>query len=116
VPRASKSSPPLAKPQAEKRFKLSEAEAEAEALLNYLRSTRRDQMAVTGSYRQRRDTVGDLDIVVAARNGAAMGDKLTNYENVANILAHGRPERRSSSAPAFKSICTSFPRRATGRR
>jgi DNA polymerase (family 10) len=79
----------LAKPQAEKRFKLSEAEAEAEALLNYLRSTKRDQVTIAGSYRRRRDTVGDLDIVVAARNGAAMGDKLTKYENVANVLAHG---------------------------
>jgi DNA polymerase (family 10) len=79
----------LAKPQAEKRFKLSEAEAEAEALLNYLRSTERDQMAIAGSFRRRRDTVGDLDIVVAARNGAAIGDKLTKYENVVNILAHG---------------------------
>lgn len=79
----------LAKPQVEKRFKLSEAEAEAEALLNYLRSNKRDQMAVAGSYRRRRDTVGDLDIVMAAQNGAAIGDKLTKYENVASVLAHG---------------------------
>ncbi|MDN5001245.1 DNA polymerase/3'-5' exonuclease PolX [Bradyrhizobium sp. GCM10027634] len=79
----------LAKPQAEKRFKLSEAEAEAEALLNYLGGTDRDQMAVAGSYRRRRETVGDLDIVVAAHNGAAVGDKLTRYEDVANVLAHG---------------------------
>ena len=79
----------LAKPRAEKRFKLSEAEAEAEALLNYLRGTRREQIAVTGSYRRRRDTVGDLDIVVAAHDGVTVGDKLTKYENVANVLAHG---------------------------
>ncbi|MBR0766574.1 DNA polymerase/3'-5' exonuclease PolX [Bradyrhizobium japonicum] len=79
----------LAKPQAEKRFKLSEAEAEAEALLNYLCDTKRDLMAVAGSYRRRRDTVGDLDIVVAAHNGAAVGEKLSRYENVANVLAHG---------------------------
>ncbi|WP_315755161.1 MULTISPECIES: DNA polymerase/3'-5' exonuclease PolX [unclassified Bradyrhizobium] len=79
----------LAKPQAEKRFKLSEAEAEAEALLNYLRDAKRSEMAVAGSYRRRRETVGDLDLVVAARDGAAIGGKLAKYENVANVLAHG---------------------------
>lgn len=79
----------LAKPQAERRFKLSEAEAEAEALLNYLRGGKRDQVVVAGSYRRRRDTVGDLDIVVATQDGAKMGEKLTRYENVASTLAHG---------------------------
>ncbi|MGT2502123.1 DNA polymerase/3'-5' exonuclease PolX [Bradyrhizobium guangxiense] len=79
----------LAKPQAERRFKLSDAEAEAEALLNYLRGGKRDQVVVAGSYRRRRDTVGDLDIVVATQDGAKMGEKLTRYENVASTLAHG---------------------------
>ena len=79
----------LAKPQAERRFKLSEAEAEAEALLNYLRGGKRDQVVVAGSYRRRRDTVGDLDIVVATQDGAKMGEMLTRYENVASTLAHG---------------------------
>lgn len=79
----------LAKPQAEGRFKLSDAEAEAEALLNYLRGGSRDQVVVAGSYRRRRDTVGDLDIVVATQDGAKMGEMLTRYENVASTLAHG---------------------------
>jgi DNA polymerase (family 10) len=77
----------LQKPVAEKRFKLSVAEAEAEALVNFLRSCGR--VVVAGSYRRRRDTVGDLDAVVAAKNGAAVGDKLVDYENVAEVLAHG---------------------------
>jgi DNA polymerase (family 10) len=77
----------LQKPVAEKRFKLSVAEAEAEALVNFLRSCGR--VVVAGSYRRRRDTVGDLDAVVAAKNGAAVGDKLVDYENVAVVLAHG---------------------------
>ena len=55
----------LAKPRSAKRFKLSEAEAEAEALRNHLRSSASDgQVIVAGSYRRRRDTVGDLDVLM----------------------------------------------------
>jgi DNA polymerase (family 10) len=77
----------LEKPPAEKRFKLSVAEAEAEALVGFLRDGGR--VVVAGSYRRRRDTVGDLDVLVTAENGAAVGDKLLRYENVAEVLAHG---------------------------
>ncbi len=77
----------LEKPVAEKRFKLSVAEAEAEALVSFLRGSGR--VVVAGSYRRRRDTVGDLDLVVTAADAAAVGDKLVGYENVAEILAHG---------------------------
>jgi DNA polymerase (family 10) len=77
----------LEKPAAEKRFKLSVAEAEAEALGAFLRDGARAMVA--GSYRRRRDTVGDLDIVVTAQDAAAVGDKLVHYDNVAQVLAHG---------------------------
>ncbi|MGA8969854.1 MAG: DNA polymerase/3'-5' exonuclease PolX [Pseudolabrys sp.] len=77
----------LKKPMAAKRFKLATAEAEAEALVTYLRDGGR--VVVAGSYRRRRDTIGDLDVLVTARHGAAVGDKLIAYENVAEVLAHG---------------------------
>jgi DNA polymerase (family 10) len=77
----------LAKPVGETRFKLSVAEAEADALVRFLRDGGR--VVVAGSFRRRRDTVGDLDVVVTARDWAAVGDKLTRYENVASVLAHG---------------------------
>jgi DNA polymerase (family 10) len=77
----------LEKPRSEKRFKLSVAEAEAGALAHFLRSCGR--VVVAGSYRRRRDTVGDLDAVVTAKDGAAVGDKLVGYENVVEVLAHG---------------------------
>jgi DNA polymerase (family X) len=77
----------LQKPPTKQRFKLSVAEAEAEALVAFLRNGGR--VVVAGSYRRRRDTVGDLDVVVTAKNGAAVGDKLVGYENVAQVLAHG---------------------------
>ncbi len=84
---ARKLSEALEKPRAERRFKLSVAEAEAEALVGFLRNGGR--IVVAGSYRRRRDTVGDLDVLVTAKDGAAVGDKLVGYENVAEVLAHG---------------------------
>ncbi len=77
----------LEKPVVAKRFKLIEAEAEAETLVAYLRDG--GKVVVAGSYRRRRDTVGDLDILVTSKDGAGLGDKLLAYDNVAEVLAHG---------------------------
>lgn len=77
----------LEKPVVARRFKLIEAEAEAETLVAYLRDG--GKVIVAGSYRRRRDTVGDLDILVTSKDGAGLGDKLLAYDNVAEVLAHG---------------------------
>ena len=77
----------LEKPASATRFKLAVAEAEAEALVGYLRGSGR--VVVAGSYRRRRDTVGDLDVLVTTKNGTAVGNKLADYENVAQVVAHG---------------------------
>lgn len=77
----------LKQPRGEKRFKLPAAEVEAEALLAHLRDD--GQAVVAGSYRRRRETVGDLDLLVTAKDGAAIGRKLVSYENVAEVLAQG---------------------------
>ena len=77
----------LEKPVVVKRFKLAVAEAEAEALVGFLRDGGR--VVVAGSYRRRRDTVGDLDILVTSEQGAGVGDKLVGYDNVAEVIAHG---------------------------
>ncbi len=74
----------------ERRFKLPFAEAEAQALITYLQPyATKGEIAAAGSYRRRRDTVGDLDIVATARKAAALGDRLVAYENVSEVLAHG---------------------------
>ena len=77
----------LEKPVPGKRFKLSMAEAEADSLLAYLQE-RGARIAVAGSYRRRRDTVGDLDIL-ATRDDGDIAAKFLRYENVAKVLAHG---------------------------
>ena len=77
----------LQKPVSTKRFKISVAEQEAEALVAYLRDG--GKVIVAGSYRRRRETVGDLDILVTSKHAAAACDRLTQYDNVAEVLAHG---------------------------
>lgn len=77
----------LAKPTGERRFKRSVAEAEAESLVAFLRD--KGRVVVAGSYRRRRDTVGDLDVLVTSEHGPAVGEKLVGYDNVAEVLAHG---------------------------
>lgn len=77
----------LEKPAVEKRFRLSVAEAEAEALAAFLRD--KGRVVVAGSYRRRRETVGDLDLLVTSDDAVAVGDKLVTYDNVAEVLAHG---------------------------
>jgi DNA polymerase (family 10) len=81
----------LSKPiLSDKRYKLSVAEAEAEALIKHLRPcVGKGQIAVAGSYRRRRETVGDLDIVATARSASTISDRLVEYENVSEVLAHG---------------------------
>lgn len=77
----------LKKPATAKRYRLSVAEAEADALVAYLSNGGR--VVVAGSYRRRRETVGDLDILVTSAHAAAACDRLAAYENVAEVLAHG---------------------------
>lgn len=80
----------LAKPVAVKRFKLPFAEAESTALIDWLRGgLDGGQIVVAGSFRRRRDTVGDLDVLATSANAAAVGDRLAHYENVAQVVAHG---------------------------
>ena len=80
----------LEKPAAAARFKLSTTEAEAEALVGLLKQAVGDgQVVAAGSYRRRRDTVGDLDILATSRNPAIVGDRLVGYDNVAEVLARG---------------------------
>jgi DNA polymerase (family X) len=80
----------LAKPASEKRFKLAVAEAEAEALIRYLQEGLDNGHAtVAGSYRRRRDSVADLDILVTSTHGEAVGSKLAKYENVASVVSRG---------------------------
>ncbi|MCW0111358.1 DNA polymerase/3'-5' exonuclease PolX, partial [Burkholderia pseudomallei] len=77
------------------RFLLSFATQYLTPLLTYLRETPGVSEAVAaGSFRRRRETVGDLDIVVASGDPAKVSARFVEYDEVARVLASG--DTRSS--------------------
>ena len=75
----------------ERRIKLADAEDIVGPLVEHLRAVDGvKNVEVAGSYRRRRDTVGDLDLVVSAsRNAPGAMDALVGHEDVAEVLAKG---------------------------
>jgi len=75
----------------ERRIKLADAEDLAVPLVHWLETCEgaRD-VEVAGSYRRRRDTVGDLDILVTAARGAPIMQRLADYDEVEETLSRGK--------------------------
>jgi DNA polymerase (family 10) len=73
---------------AEHRLLLHEAEAYAHALVSFLKQGRDvRQIDVAGSYRRRKETVGDLDILVTGR--PAVMDRFVAFPDVAQVVSRG---------------------------
>ncbi|HVO09079.1 MAG TPA: DNA polymerase/3'-5' exonuclease PolX [Burkholderiaceae bacterium] len=73
-----------------KRFKLAIAAQYADALLAHLKQAPGVQQAVAaGSLRRRRDTVGDLDLLATASDGAAVCRHLAGYPDVREVVSSG---------------------------
>jgi len=82
------------------RYKLAAVEGYADAMLSYLgRAPGFLAGTVAGSFRRRKETVGDLDIIVAARDCKAVIDWFIRAPEVARVISAG-PTR---SAVAFRS-------------
>jgi len=72
------------------RTRLAVAEQTVTPLLAALRSAEGVVAAeVAGSFRRRRETVGDLDIVVAAESPEPVMQRFTSYEDVAQVVERG---------------------------
>jgi DNA polymerase (family 10) len=77
--------------EAEVRTKLFEAEQVAEPLEDYLKKIKGiKQVTVAGSYRRRRETVGDLDILVTCKNDSPVMESFIEYEDVVEVIAKGK--------------------------
>lgn len=72
------------------RFKLATSAQYAEPLKAYLEQVPGvSQVAIAGSYRRAKDTVGDIDIVVTAKRGSPIMERFTGYDDVEQILSQG---------------------------
>jgi DNA polymerase (family 10) len=75
----------------ERRWKLAVAAQHADAICAWLHAAPGiTELAVAGSYRRMRETVGDLDVLVATREAAAATERFLAYTEVQRVLAHGR--------------------------
>ena len=80
---------------AERRMILHEAEHHARALVEYLKGGGAIQeIEVAGSFRRRRETIGDLDILVTSRNPDQVMARFAEYPDVKRIVSQG-PTRAS---------------------
>ena len=76
--------------QRTRRYLRPEVEEVAEQLLTYLRGlpgVKRVEMA--GSYRRRRETVGDLDLLAVASRGSKVTEAFTRFEAVERVVSQG---------------------------
>jgi DNA polymerase (family 10) len=78
------------------RFLLSYAAEVAESLTRHLAATPGlEKITPAGSYRRGKETVGDLDLLVAGPGAAAALDRFAAYSGVAEVLAKG-PNKASA--------------------
>ena len=74
-----------------KRLKLDFVEEIAQPLVEYLKEAKGiKQIEVAGSFRRRKETVGDLDILVTCKRGSGVVDRFTGYEDVRKVVSKGK--------------------------
>ncbi|MBJ3762525.1 DNA polymerase/3'-5' exonuclease PolX [Maribius pontilimi] len=75
----------------ERRLRIDTAEEFGEPLLAWIRGIDGMEKAeIAGSYRRRKETVGDLDILVAGRDGGKIIERFTAYDEVEDIASKGK--------------------------
>jgi DNA polymerase (family 10) len=73
------------------RTKLVMAEEYVEPLLEYLKKAGGvKDICAAGSFRRRRETVGDLDILVTCKHGSNVMDHFIEYEDVQKVVSKGK--------------------------
>jgi len=75
----------------ERRMLLNEAEAQAAAIVAYLTAAGGvRQIEVAGSYRRRRETIGDLDLLVTSSVPGKVMGRFVKYGEVAEVVSQGK--------------------------
>lgn len=72
------------------RFRLADAENLAQPLIEFLEKLPGvEKVVIAGSLRRRRETVGDLDVLVIAKEGRKILEKLSKFERVRDVVSLG---------------------------
>ncbi|MGK2943545.1 MAG: ribose-phosphate pyrophosphokinase-like domain-containing protein, partial [Desulfuromonadales bacterium] len=73
------------------RTKLNEVEQLADPLLAYLQAVKGvKRVVIAGSYRRRKETVGDLDVLVTCKSDSPVMSRFTEFEDVVEVLSSGK--------------------------
>jgi DNA polymerase (family 10) len=73
-----------------RRFPRKEIEDDVEALVRKVRAVAGvERCEVAGSYRRRKETVGDIDMLVVTKSALKVGDAISELPFVRNVVAHG---------------------------
>ncbi|WP_425446746.1 DNA polymerase/3'-5' exonuclease PolX [Dethiothermospora halolimnae] len=74
----------------DKRFLFAKAEEFILSLTEYIKGINGvNKVTVAGSYRRRKETIGDIDILVTCKDRDIVMDKFTNYEDVNKVVSQG---------------------------
>jgi DNA polymerase (family X) len=76
-----------------KRVKRNEAEEEIQPLIDYLED-KMDDVTIAGSFRRKKETVGDVDILATSNDAEKAMKAFTEFDEVERVLAHG--DKKSS--------------------
>lgn len=72
------------------RIELSDAFPIVASIVKYLKKSKDvEEVECAGSFRRRKETVGDLDILVATESGEKIIDHFINFDEIANVLSKG---------------------------
>jgi len=93
---------------APRRFKLALAAQYAEPLAKYLGAV------VAGSYRRRKDTVGDVDFLVVSDEPEKVGARFVRYPEVKEVLASGTTRSSARLASGIQADLRVVPRESCG--
>lgn len=81
--------------QAGNRIRLADAKAQSDEIIHDLKSLDSvQQISEAGSCRRRKETVGDLDILITSSDPETVMDALANHQLVNDVLARGETKQR----------------------
>ncbi|HYA34098.1 MAG TPA: DNA polymerase/3'-5' exonuclease PolX [Candidatus Binataceae bacterium] len=97
------------------RWTYADAAVEADALVKHLRKSRAvDQIEVAGSFRRKRDTVGDLDILVTSDDPSAVMKRFLDYPKIEKVLGTGESKTNVTLTGGFQVDVRVVPRESYG--